>query len=97
GDGCDGRDRDRGAESHHEGRRDPGPEYALRQREDQHQDRAGTRPQADREDRRQSALPAAGAGELVGGRPMRMTRMIVVIVRVIMIMMRMVMIVPMIV
>ncbi len=73
-----GRDRDRGAEPHHEGRGDAGPEQALRQRKHQHQDRARTGPHADGEDRAQTALPAAGAGELIRRRAVRMAAMLVV-------------------
>ena len=73
----DGRDRDRGAEPHDEGRGDAGPEQALRQRKHQHQDRARTGPQAHGKDRAQSALPAAGTGELVRRRPVGMAAMLV--------------------
>ena len=90
GDHGDGRDRDRGAEPHHEGRGDAGPEQALRQRKHQHQDRARAGPHADGEDRAQAAPPAAGAGELVRRRPMRMAAMLVVNVAVVV---RMVMVV----
>ena len=73
----DGGDRDRGAEPHHEGGGDAGPEQALRQREHQHQDRARAGPQADREDRAQAAPPAAGAGELLRRRAVGMAAMLV--------------------
>ena len=61
----DGGDGDRGAEPHHEGRGDAGPEQALRQREHQHDDRARARPQTHRDDRRQAALPAARPGQFL--------------------------------
>ena len=43
----DRRDRDRGSQPHHEGRGDAGPEQALRQREDQHDDGTRAGPQSD--------------------------------------------------
>src|SRR5215213_3897709 len=56
----DGGDRDRGAQSHEEGGGYAGPEQSLRQREHQNQYRTRTGSDADREDRAQSATPAAG-------------------------------------
>ena len=47
----DGSDGNGGAEAHDEGRGNAGPEKALRQREDQHQDGAGARPDSYREHR----------------------------------------------
>ena len=67
----DGGDRDRGAEPHHEGRRDAGPQHALSQREHQHQDRARARPQANRDDRGQAAPPAARPGQILRLGPVR--------------------------
>src|SRR6266850_4157654 len=69
------RDRNGGTETHHEGRGDAGPEQALRQRKHQHQDRARTGPHANGEDRAQAAPPAAGAGELIRRRAVRMAAM----------------------
>src|ERR1700716_2065655 len=73
----DGRNRDRGAEPHHEGRGDAGPEHSLRQCEHQNQDRARTGPDADGENRAEPAPPAAGTGEFAWSRAMRMTAMFV--------------------
>src|SRR5262249_53887631 len=86
GDRGDGSDRDRGADPHHEGRGDTGPEQPLRQREDQNENGARAGPQAHRDDRRQAALPAAGTGKLLRLRRMRMTpgRSVVVVVMVVM-------------
>src|SRR5712671_4806792 len=78
-----GRDSDRGAEPHHEGRGDAGPEQPLRQREHQNQDGARTGPDADGEDRAKTALPAAGTGELTRSRPMGVAAMLVMDVAVI--------------
>ena len=58
-------DRDRSAETHHEGRGDAGPEQALRQSEHQHDDRAGARPQSDGHHRGQAAPPAARSRQLL--------------------------------
>ena len=55
----DRRHRDGGAEPHDQGRGDAGPEQALRQREHQHDDRAGAGAQADGDDGREAAAPAA--------------------------------------
>ena len=74
---CPGRN-DRGAETHHEGGGDAGPEQALRQRKHQHQDRARAGPHADGKDGAEAALPATGAGELIRRRPVRMAAMLVV-------------------
>src|SRR6266481_2187523 len=82
-DNGNGRDRDRGAEPHHKGRGDAGPEQALSQREHQNQDGARTGPDADGEDRAQTALPAAGTGELTRSRTMGMAAMLVMDVAVI--------------
>src|SRR5260370_25718925 len=96
GKGRDDRDRDGGAKSHDEGRCDTRPEQSLRQRKDQHQDCAGTRPQSDRDDRSEAALPSAGPGELVGFRRMRVPPCRrVAVMRVIMVMITMVMMVMM--
>src|ERR1700704_4225367 len=76
-DNSNGRDRDRGAEPHHKGRGDAGPEQPLRQREHQNQDGARTGPDADGEDRAKTALPAAGTGELTRSRTMRVAAMLV--------------------
>src|SRR6185503_1322874 len=72
-----GRDRDGGPQPHHEGRGDAGPEQPLRQRKHQHQDGARAGPHADGEDRAETALPAAGAGELIRRRSVGMATMLV--------------------
>ncbi len=61
-----------------QGRGDAGPEQALGEREHQHQDRARAGPDADGQDRRESAPPAAGAGELARRGPVGMAAMLVV-------------------
>src|ERR1700682_5376830 len=76
-DNSDGRDRDRGAEPHHKGRGDAGPEQPLRQREHQNQDGARTGPDADGENRAKTAPPAAGTGELTRRRTMGVAAMLV--------------------
>ena len=63
--GGDERHGDRGADPHDEGRDHAGPEQPLRQREHQHQDGARAGPQADRDDRREFALPSARTGKLL--------------------------------
>ena len=52
-----------------------------RHAEDEHEDRARAGPQSHGDDRRQSALPAAAAGELLRIGSMRMTAVIVMRVR----------------
>ena len=72
GDNGDGRDGDSSAKAHHESGADAGPENALRQCEHQHQDRAGTRPQAHGDDGREAALPPVAAFKLLRLRRMGM-------------------------
>jgi len=69
-DGGDCRNHDRGPDGHDEGRDDTGPEQPLRQREDQYQDRAGTRPQTDGDDRGETPLPSSRSGQLLRFRRM---------------------------
>src|SRR5262249_57660112 len=63
--------RDGGSDSHDEGRGDARPEQSLRQREDEHQDRARARPQADGKNRGQPSFPCARAGKLLRLRRVR--------------------------
>src|SRR3954453_23594546 len=89
GDGAhsDGRDRDRGAEPHQQGRGNAGPEQALGQREHQHQDRARTGADADGQDRGKAASPATGAGEFARRGAVGMAAMLVVNVVMLVVMM----------
>src|ERR1700738_3370498 len=73
-----GRNGDRGAKPHYERGGDAGPEHSLRQREYQNQNGAGTGPDADGENRAETAPPAAGTGELCGLWTMGMSAMLVV-------------------
>jgi hypothetical protein len=72
-----GRDRDRGAEPHYEGRGNARPEQALGQREYQNQNGSRTWPDANGEDGSQAAPPAAGTGELAWRGTMGMAAMLV--------------------
>ena len=67
----DRRDGDRRADAHHEGRGDAGPEQALRQCEDEDDDRTRAGPHPDGDDRRQTAAPAARPRQFLRLRPMR--------------------------
>src|SRR4051812_9307814 len=91
----DAGDRNRRAEPHHEGRGDAGPEQALRQRKDENDDGARTRPEAHRNDGGEAGLPAAGARQFLRLRPMGMApgRAVVMTVIMSMAMIRMVMVV----
>src|SRR6202045_2402961 len=75
GNGCDG---DRGAKPHHERGGDAGPEQPLRQREHQNQNGARTRPDADGQNRAETAPPPTGTGKLRGLGTMRVSAMLVV-------------------
>ena len=57
-------DGDGGAERHGEGGADPGPEDPLRYRKDEHEDRPGAGPDADREHHGHDFSPGEGAREL---------------------------------
>ena len=87
---------------HHEGCGDARPEQALRQRKDQNDDRAGARPDADRDNRRKPALPAArtrqflrlGAMGVAPGRGVLVaTVVMVVVVMAVIVTVRMIMVV----
>src|SRR5262249_40864321 len=71
GDRGDQGNRDGGSDSHDEGRGDARPEQSLRQREDEHQDRARARPQADGKNRGQPSFPSSRAGKLLPPGPLR--------------------------
>src|SRR5579864_550895 len=85
-----GPDRDRGAQSHHEGRGDTGPKQALREREYEHDDSSGARPQTDGYHRGQTALPATWPGQLlrlrtVGMSPWQYVQLLAVMVMAVMV------------
>ena len=88
------RDGDGGADRHGKGCRNPGPEHPLRQREDEHQDRTRTRPDADREHHGENSSRRERAGKLpriddvVAGLAFRvtMTMLMVMGIRIVMIM-----------